>query len=199
MSSVILTAVCAIRNLWSNALSNSEKHNSVCFWLMVGVTLCSWHLRSSEYPELGSNSSSPLAVWLLVYWVSWLSLSRVKMTRRVVVRLPTGIHSWLLSNRNLNCMGPLIYGVFFLSVVNTEVLHDLLLVESTDLELWIQRNHLYRGVTVSYMWIFNCRGSATLTLPPYGSAVHQTLWKQVSIEHLLRTEYCANRIVSFKP
>lgn len=52
-------------------------------------------------------------------------------------------------------MGPLIYGVFYFQL-NTEVLHDLLLVESTYLELWIQRNHLYRGVTISSVWIFNC-------------------------------------------
>lgn len=62
-------------------------------------------------------------------------------------------------------MGPLIYGVFSFQL-NTEVLHDLLLVESTYLELWIQRNHLYRSNYKFYVDFQLHRGSATLTLPP---------------------------------
>ena len=66
------------------------------------------------------------------------------------------ICKWTLEQQEFELHGSTYIWSFFLSVVNTEVLHDLLLVESTDLELWIQRNHLYRGVTISYMWIFDC-------------------------------------------
>lgn len=175
MSSVILTAVCAIRNLWSNALGNSEKHNSVCFWPMISVTLCSWHLRSSKYPELGSNSSSSLAVWLLVYWVNWLSFSRVKMTCRVVVRPPTGIYSWLLNNRSLNCMDPLTYGIFPFSSKYWSTawsigwIHRFGTVDTEEPSIWRSNYKLYVDFQLH-------GGSATLTLPPYCSAVHQALW-----------------------
>ena len=39
---------------------------------------------------------------------------------------------------NLNCVGPHVCGVF--SIVSTVVLHDLLLVESSDVEPLTQRN-----------------------------------------------------------
>ena len=47
------------------------------------------------------------------------------------------IYSWSFNNMGLNCMGPLIHGIF--SVNTTTILHDLLLVESTDAETQIQR------------------------------------------------------------
>ena len=53
----------------------------------------------------------------------------------------------------LNYVGPLTGR--FLKVVNTTVLYDPGLVESTDAEPWIQRNHV-RGVpTINYMRIFD--------------------------------------------
>ena len=54
----------------------------------------------------------------------------------------------------LNCMDPLIRGYF--SIVNTTVLHgDPWLVDSTDAEPQIQRNCVYRGLTMSYTWILD--------------------------------------------
>ena len=53
----------------------------------------------------------------------------------------------------LNCMGPLIYGIF--SVVNSTGLHNPWSVESMDAELQIWRNHVYRGPAINYTWIFN--------------------------------------------
>lgn len=50
--------------------------------------------------------------------------------------------------------GSLIHG--FLKVVNTTVLYDPGLVESTDAEPWIQRNHVCGVPTINYMRIFNC-------------------------------------------
>lgn len=43
----------------------------------------------------------------------------------------------------------------FLKVVNTTVLYDPGLVESTDAEPWIQRNHVCGGPTINYMRIFD--------------------------------------------
>ena len=43
------------------------------------------------------------------------------------------------------------------------VLHDPGWVESRNAELQMQRNHGYRGLTISYTWIFDCKeGSAPL-------------------------------------
>lgn len=47
-------------------------------------------------------------------------------------------YSWPLYNIDLNCKCPLMCGSF--SVVNTPVLHKLVLVEFKDAEQWIQRN-----------------------------------------------------------
>ena len=54
----------------------------------------------------------------------------------------------------LNSAGALIHG--FLKVVNTTVLYDPGLVESTDAEPWIQRNHIYGVPTINCMRIFDC-------------------------------------------
>lgn len=75
ISSVILTVLCAIGNLWSNVPGNSEKHSSVCFWSAHWLT-----------PEalLGIQNRVQIpahffpAVWLLVHHVNYSSFSRVK-------------------------------------------------------------------------------------------------------------------------
>lgn len=56
-------------------------------------------------------------------------------------------------NMGLNCAGSPRHGFF--SIANTSVPHNPWLVESSDAEQWIQRNHRERGPTVSYTWIFN--------------------------------------------
>ena len=50
------------------------------------------------------------------------------------------------------------------SVVNTAVLLSLQLTESVDVELWIQRNQVYGGLTVKLYTDFQlCGGLASLT------------------------------------
>lgn len=57
-----------------------------------------------------------------------------------------GNYNWPLSNMDLNCADPRMWG--YLSVVNTMELHCLLLVLSRT---W--RKHRYRGLAINYMKI----------------------------------------------
>lgn len=45
--------------------------------------------------------------------------------------------------------------VDYFSTVNTTVLYNLQLVESVDEVLQIERKRVYRGLTISYMWILS--------------------------------------------
>ena len=105
------------------------------------------------------------AFWfcIIIYTVTVLSILCLAQIT------PLNLCSWALNSAGLNCMGPLTCGFF--SLVNTVVLCDLWLVESTDVEPQILRNCIYGGPTINYTQIFQlCRGSAPLT--PYCSRVN---------------------------
>ena len=61
-------------------------------------------------------------------------------------------YSWFLNNMGLNCVGSLI--CTFFSIVNTTVLHNSWSAESSDMETYIERNHIY-----GELWIqqTNCK------------------------------------------
>ena len=71
-------------------------------------------------------------------------------------------YSGPLISMGLNCTG-LLACQFFPSI-NT-VLHSLPLVESEDVELWIQKNLKHIGWTISYTWIFRWAESWCLWPP----------------------------------
>ena len=69
-----------------------------------------------------------------------------------------------LEQHGLELRGSTYTQIFFL-IVKTTVLHNLCLVECTDVELQRWRNHVYRGLTISYMQIFNCEEGHHTSLP----------------------------------
>ena len=71
------------------------------------------------------------------------------------------LYSWPLNNMGLNCLGSLTVGFF--SIINTTSTTRYGLVECTDMQPLIQRNHVYGGPTTVYMRIFDCRVLVTLT------------------------------------
>lgn len=60
-----------------------------------------------------------------------------------------------LNTTGLNFTGLLVHGFF--SIVNTRVLRDPPVAESMVVELRIERNHIYRGLTKLYADFFDCK------------------------------------------
>lgn len=71
---------------------------------------------------------------------------------------PVQVWIWYLNNKGLNCVGPLIYGVF--SIPNAMVPHDLGLVESLDAE----KAHVCRADSKLHVNFPLCRALALLML-----------------------------------
>ena len=96
--------------------------------------------------------------------LTFLLYSLKRTSTRLHVNLDAGPvsiwkYSWPLNNKNLNCKCSLICGYF--STVNTtviqqQILNNSWLVVSADIQPLIWRNHLYKGTTGSYTWVFTC-------------------------------------------
>lgn len=71
-------------------------------------------------------------------------------------------------------MGPLTHGFF--SIVNTILLHDPRLVESMDVELWMQRNRGCRGALQSSTHISDCSVSGSLRPVLLKGPLYSTVW-----------------------
>ena len=75
------------------------------------------------------------------FWYFLLSFSFISM------------YSWPLNNTDWNCVVPFMHKFFFNCKCNSTTGSTVCWICGCGTEIW--RNHVYRGPTISYMWIFD--------------------------------------------
>ena len=127
-------------------------------WWMLIFILCCCFTFCPRFIKLGKKGKTESRF-------KWFNrIQQVSQIKRV--KLKEIMYIWPMNNMGLNCTGPFIYGFFSISTI---VPHNLWLAESMDAELWIWKNHRYRGTMCGkaiyklYADLWLLRGSVPLT------------------------------------